>query len=282
MKKTTYIMIVMLALGALGAFVTPRLSEDEAMEIVEMPAGDFSDTTTVSSVALPAFGRIDITVKYDSLGRFDVSRVREGVTFVFVECDTLSLPRLIASPVWLENMTVSVDGGNAELCVDMHTFLKDNDCERYAIIPDSTVLKVAVPKGMLREINVLKRGTVSLSGFKGGDITISNALYILIGDSKLDKVQSVNNKTDGSSYLTLAMASSRIGEYVALIDECAVDIEVDENSFIGIVDVVPDSNTRDNGLDIGDANVGELKYSPTPESSAWIKFGSRLRSFKMD
>lgn len=194
MKPTTYIIIVILAAGAIIAaicgYTTGRHTDLKPVEITD-------ETTTIS------FNPADALTFTCNEKPSDNIRVKlDGLTFIVEESDTVATPHLTMPKAWENLLTATQSQSGIDIAVDFHAFedqYSQISADSKVMIPmDSVSFRLEIPKASLGSILFDCKEGLVLKNITSDSLQVSHSGEIVMIDSHLLKLSSIPFARDDS------------------------------------------------------------------------------------
>lgn len=190
MKKTTYIIIVLLAISVVAAFFLPRIIFTER------------DTTyTISIIRLDSIKSVPLDkfsiITYDDGSEMAIKRKSpdKNVYIEVIESQEALRPIMQISESWLGNVKYDVEDGTLHFSIDFSA-LKDADCSGNGKLPDEIVIaednfcvaKFIVPSGMIKTI-APRYMDLTLSNFQDADVNVNSIFgHLILNDCQFRRL----------------------------------------------------------------------------------------------
>ena len=185
MKKTTYLLIIILGVFLVVAFLSPVLFFKERDYMAEYKESQVEMTAAGSPqhLALESFTTIsEVTVDGDAPFILDYYF---PMGLKVIESDTLSTPVVDIDSVWSGNVEVFVVNDSLRFNVTMKALIPTARDYTPTVLPNEEspdLAVVRVPRGMLRQIDT-SNASLSLIGFKDASLEIFSSSSQLDIDS---------------------------------------------------------------------------------------------------
>lgn len=261
MKKSTYALIALIAIGLFAAFFIPIslafLSPRETTHIL-----DLTDHKTVTTSVTP--------FRHLTVGRTDSTRLSVGIELT-VECnDSISAPSLTMEGGWGKWVTLNERSDTLTLTID----ISECDGHTYTICNLPGTLKV--PAGMMTSLCATPG--IYLSTALNG---ITTHKFITFGVPQLSfrscAIDSVSIDCTGI-YASMNADDSRIGQLAMILNNTQAQLHC-SGTTIGDLRLYPTGNNSH--LDLTEAAVGNIMYSPCSNGTATISLGANSLSGKI-
>lgn len=251
MKKTTIIILTIIALFLLGALVAPSVLYKKA---------DFSTNLisdgTVEAIEVEPFSRL--TLDY---GTDDVLISADGELRInIIEDDTVAAPVVELDKAWLDVVTIESDGESLSLIIDCHgvdEYVKTH-YNRLDASDARLIANVIVPRGMLKKV-------VDNYSEEDGDYFSCEKINLEIRELDASELEFVNTRGDidmyGGSIKSMTLNHTRSSvtfhEYADVarlcLLNCGATLTTDGRGGVGVVEL---NLTEEVGnVDIGLANL---------------------------